>query len=78
MQKMNTVFAYLFLFAAFVYGLWCAIFPEKIVEFRRRRGAFTDLVTGGYFYATKQRARATGGILALLSAIFIFLAIMQS
>ena len=64
---------YVFLILVLGTGIWCVISPESVVRFRRRRGWPENMVSGGYFYATKQRTRIMGSLVTLVSAFSLYL-----
>jgi hypothetical protein len=74
---MKNALLYLFLLVVFACALWCVIAPDHVVAFRRRRRLSDSLLTGGYFYATKQRARFTGAVVVVVSLGMFFLAVTR-
>jgi hypothetical protein len=61
----TTVF-YTFFVAIALVGTFVAMFPARTLEIRRRLGMPDGWWSGGWFYATRNRARITGIVVALI------------
>ena len=68
----TTVFYGIFIIVIIVGG-FAAVFPERTVALRQRFGFSTSLLSGGWFYATPERARVTGAVVAVIGCIIVLL-----
>jgi hypothetical protein len=66
---MENFFLTVFLILVGLSGLACLISPERIIAFRRARGWREDWLSGGIFYSTTARTRATGIILTVVAFV---------
>jgi hypothetical protein len=68
---METLFFYLLFGAVAVSGALSAIFPSKVVALRQRLGFSNGLWSGGWLYATAERTRVMGVLLAFIGCMAV-------
>ena len=66
-----------FLLVVLVLGLWSVFGPDSLIAFRRRMGWPNDFWSGGYFYATAQRARIVGALTVVASLVGLLLVLAK-
>ena len=56
-------------------GIWCLLAPDHVLLVRRRFRLSNSILSGGYFYATRDRIRRMGVvwvIVAVLAGLALF------
>jgi hypothetical protein len=73
MINLQDVILYLFLAMFFLGGIWSLVYPQKVISFRSKLTFGLSWTSGGCFYRTPFRVRATGLALILITAFLFFL-----